>query len=208
MLSAFAARNDTPLRHDRRMPRQRLQVPHVRSFDQAAPPALAEADVVELWWCPVCNGAAHRTNRPGRPKIYCSNACRQVAYRWRRDNHARTVAPPGHPAAGAFVAFGRWHALRTSRDFVSRHSDRRRREPTVCGVLAKPSRLLRGRTHTNFVAHGRSACRSCATLISLPVDARASIETGWPEGSLGIRPSPHYRSLGDEPNARIGRPPP
>ena len=86
--------------------------------DRQSPPSVADLpeDVVEPWWCPVCNGAAHRTRRPGRPKLYCSNACRQRAYRWRRDHQARTIARPGHPAAGALVPFGRWHALRTGRD--------------------------------------------------------------------------------------------
>jgi hypothetical protein len=131
------------------------------------------ADVVEAWWCPVCNGAAHRTRRPGRPKLYCSNACRQRAYRWRRDHQARTVARPGHPAAGALVPFGRWHALRTSRDFVAELSDRRRRQPTVCGAFARPARLLPHRTHHQFVTATADACRTCIELIAPPLDPLA-----------------------------------
>ena len=130
-------------------------------------------DVVEPWWCPVCNGAAHRTRRPGRPKLYCSNACRQRAYRWRRDNHARTVARPCHPASNAFVPFGRYHALRTGRDFVADLSDRRHRQPTVCGVLARPGRLRKHATHSQFVPVSPDACRTCAALILPPLDPLA-----------------------------------
>lgn len=145
-------------------------------------------EIVELWWCPVCDGAAHRTRRPGRPKLYCSNACRQRAYRWRRDHHARTVAPRGHPAASALVPFGRWHALRTSRDFMSGLRDRRSRQPTVCGVLARPSRLLGRRSHHQFVAVSPDACQTCVRLIAPPVDPLTTIAvTAAPEGSWRAR---------------------
>ena len=130
-------------------------------------------NVVEHWWCPVCEAPAHRTRRPGRPKLYCSNACRQRAYRWRRDNHARVVARPWHPAAGALVPFGRWHALRSGRDFVGNLSDRRNRQPTVCGAFARPARLMKQRTHHQFVPVGANACRSCAKLIEPPLDPLA-----------------------------------
>lgn len=137
--------------------------------------------IVELWWCPVCGGAAHRTHRPGRPKLYCSNACRQRAYRWRRDHHARLVAPPGHPAAGAQSSTGRYHALRSSRDFVAHVRDRRHREATICGVLAHPTRAQQAiRTHTDFVPVTDSACQRCAELIRPPVDPRASVEVHRP----------------------------
>src|SRR5262245_30280888 len=135
-------------------------------------------DVVEPWWCPVCDAPAHRTRRPGRPKLYCSNACRQRAYRWRRDHHARTVARPYHPADGAFVSFGRRHALRTGRDFVAGLTDRRRRQPTICGVLARPTRLLPGVTHSKFVPVSSNACRTCAALILPPLDPLAPAGAG------------------------------
>jgi len=143
--------------------------------DHPPRPSVADLpdDVVEPLWCPVCDGPAHRTRRPGRPKLYCSNACRQRAYRWRRDHQARTVARPGHPAAGALVPFGRWHALRTSRDFMADLSDRRRRQPTVCGAMARPARLLPNRTHHQFVTASPDACRSCIELIAPPLDPLA-----------------------------------
>jgi len=137
--------------------------------------------VVELWWCPVCGGAAHRTDRPGRPKLYCSNACRQRAYRWRRDHHARLIAPRGHPAAGARAGTGRYHALRNPRDFVAHHHDQRRREPTVCGVLARPLRHQRAiRSHTDFNAVSNNACQRCTELIRPPIDPLTTIEIERP----------------------------
>jgi hypothetical protein len=146
--------------------------------------------VVELWWCPVCGGAAHRTDRPGRPKLYCSNACRQRAYRWRRDHHARLIAPRGHPAAGARASPGpgRYHALRNPRDFVAHHRDQRRREPTVCGVLARPLRYQRAtRSHTDFNAAGGDACRRCTELIRPPIDPLTTIEIQPAPPQLGWR---------------------
>jgi hypothetical protein len=132
--------------------------------------------VVTEWWCPVCNTPAHHTRQPGRPRIYCTNACRQRAYRWRRDNHARLAATPEHPAERASAGI-RGHALRSGRDFVSKCSDQRRREVSVCGVLARPARLGRF-THTNFVADNTSfSCLSCIRLIAIPND---TIDSSWP----------------------------
>jgi hypothetical protein len=157
--------------------------------ERQPPPSVADLpdNVVEPWWCPVCNGPAHRTRRPGRPKLYCSNACRQRAYRWRRDHQARTVARPGHPAASALVPFGRWHALRTGRDFVAELSDRRHRQPTVCGAFARPTRLLPHHTHHQFVTASPDACRTCTELIAPPLDPLAP-------PTIEFTPSPGRRS--------------
>ena len=139
--------------------------------------SVAGQDVVEPWWCPVCNGAAHRTRRPGRPRLYCTNACRQRAYRWRRDHHARTVATPAEPVPSAFIAFGRFHAA-ASRLATSSPSpsDRRSRRPTVCGVFAAPSRGHIGRrTHYDFLFVSPRSCRRCADLVAPPIDPLAPV---------------------------------
>jgi hypothetical protein len=129
--------------------------------------------VVEEWWCPVCGDAAHRTYRPGRPKIYCSNACRQRAYRWRRRNCARTIARPGARAEGAYVVGGTWHALRAPHDLAAGRRDRRGRQVTVCGALARPARSLGTRTHHDFVDHIGRGCRTCTTLVAPTLDPQA-----------------------------------
>jgi hypothetical protein len=132
--------------------------------------------VVAEWWCPVCHAPAHRTRQAGRPRVYCTNACRQRAYRWRRDNHARLAATPEHPAERASNGI-RSHALRSRRDFVSNNSDERRREVTVCGAFGRPARLGRF-THNNFVADNTGfGCRSCIRLIAIPND---TIDSSWP----------------------------
>jgi len=133
-------------------------------------------EVVEEWWCPVCGGPAHRIYRPGRPRIYCTNACRQRAYRWRRDHHARLAATPDHPAERASVGL-KGHALRSKRDFVSRCSDSRKREVTICGVLARPARYGRF-AHYEFVLDNSTwSCMSCIRLVSIPNDTR---DPSWP----------------------------
>jgi hypothetical protein len=176
----------TPPGHRGRQCLRRLLLPE-RSAHRLSHPLVimrsmdGDAVVVELWWCPVCGGAAHRTNRPGRPKLYCSNACRQRAYRWRRDHHARLIAPPGEPAAAAVVIRGRYHALRSGRDFVAHHRDRSGREPTVCGVLARPMRHHRARrSHTDFVPVSADACRRCADLIRPPAHPLTTVVVHGP----------------------------
>ena len=132
--------------------------------------------VVAEWWCPVCRTPAHHTRQPGRPRVYCTNACRQRAYRWRRDNHARLAATAEHPAERATNGI-RSHALRSSRDFVSKVSDKRRREVTVCGAFGRPARLGRF-THNTFVANNTGfGCLSCIRLIAIPNE---TIDSSWP----------------------------
>src|SRR5688572_25139960 len=50
------------------------------------PAPLGPEDVIADWNCPVCGTHTPRTYRPGRPPVYCTNACRQKAYRYRRDH--------------------------------------------------------------------------------------------------------------------------
>jgi hypothetical protein len=128
--------------------------------------------VIEEWWCPVCDRAAHRIYRPGRPRIYCSNACRQRAYRYRRANGLRTTATPQAPCESAFIimAMGRRHALRKSTDLMANLRDGRRRRVTVCGALARPTRYTPLR-HFDFLLDSESSCRSCIALVLPPGQA-------------------------------------
>jgi hypothetical protein len=154
--------------------------PILRPLDDDSPrsrPVFGAGPKVEEWWCPVCSAPAHRVaHMPGRPRVYCSNACRQRAYRWRRDHHARLAATPEHPAERASVGI-RGHALRSKRDFVSQCTDSRGREVTVCGAMGRPARLSQ-RTHTRFVADlSGYSCRSCIKLIAIPNE---TIDSDWP----------------------------
>ena len=139
-------------------------------------------EVIEQWWCPICNAAAHRIYRPGRPRIYCSNACRQRAYRIRKANGMRTTATGPAPCESAFIigSFGRRHALRHRNDLLANLSDGRRRRVTVCGALARPTRFA-GLRHFDFLLDGPSSCRSCITLVLPPGQAPPPIyEPDWP----------------------------
>ena len=138
-------RHVTPPEHDRFMT---TRSQHACYTTESACFTDAGHRVVNEWWCPVCNAPAHRTRQAGRPRVYCTNACRQRAYRWRRDNHGRLAATAEHPAERASVGI-RSHALRSRRDFVSNYSDQRRREVTVCGAFGRPARLGRSPTPTS-----------------------------------------------------------
>jgi hypothetical protein len=104
--------------------------------------------------------------RPGRPRLYCRQACRQRAYEHRHGfTHERTPrALPGQYAGESWSGSGyeqgglssgrlRLHAMRTSV-----RPEGRRRE-TLCGVLAAPAP---GR---HFSPGQPQACASCARLV-------------------------------------------
>ena len=46
---------------------------------------------MDAFCCPVCGarGFYYRARTSGQQRIYCSNACKQKAYRWRKGQHAR-----------------------------------------------------------------------------------------------------------------------
>jgi hypothetical protein len=128
--------------------------------------------------CSWCGTEIAVLRRPGRPRLYCSHACRQRAYEHRHGfRHPRTQRSlPGQteqrplpPRATAGTGYERGglgyggaivHALRTS---VRPDGDRRE---TLCGVLAVPA----GR---HFSAMHPAACRTCtAVAINAPLRQR------------------------------------
>ena len=103
--------------------------------------------------------------RPGRPRLYCNQTCRQRAYEHRHGfEHQRTVRPlpgqvtgdawsgSGYERGGSIAPFGKVHALRTSV-----RPEGRRRE-SLCGVLAPPA------TGQHFSAMHPRACRTCVNV--------------------------------------------
>jgi hypothetical protein len=105
--------------------------------------------------------------RPGRPRLYCNQCCRQRAYEHRHGfEHQRTVRPPPAQArgetwtgtgyersiTGLFDGYGRVHALRTA---VRPEGPKRE---TLCGLLAAP---LPGR---HFNALQPRACTTCVAV--------------------------------------------
>jgi hypothetical protein len=132
--------------------------------------------VMEPWYCPVCNRATHRIYRPGRPRIYCSNACRQRAYRYRKTHRLTTTATPQAPCESAAAFLGKPHALRARTDFMANLSDRRRRRVTVCGALARPTRYAKFR-HFDFLLDSDNSCRSCVQLVLPPGESPPPVTT-------------------------------
>lgn len=110
----------------------------------------------------MCGVAVHHEFRPGRPRVYCTNACKQRAYRWRRDHGVRLLATPWMPAERSHGP--RYHAQRPAADFVARPHDVRGRHVTLCGAFGHPARRM-PRGHTEFVPGGSGACASCTRLL-------------------------------------------
>ncbi len=125
------------------------------------PRAYDPGQIVALWWCPVCGRATHRYARPGRPRVYCSNACRQRAYRCRRDQH-HDHGPATAPLHRA-TSRERSHAVREPDALVGGRRDTTGRAVTLCGAFARPARP-RPHGHVRFVSDVPWSCRSCAHL--------------------------------------------
>lgn len=133
------------------------------------PASVPAGTVVDHWDCPACDRTIAIVHRPGRPRLYCSHACRQRAYRWRRRHEAHTAGTPSWPAQTAHVdrrQGARAHALRDDRDPLARRRDRRGRRPTVCGLMARPaSPTTPPHYPTPFLTADDEACTTCRTLI-------------------------------------------
>jgi hypothetical protein len=123
--------------------------------------------VIQQWDCPACDRSFPLTYRPGRPRLYCSHACRQRAYRWRCRHDARSVRSADRPLerarAESNIPFRR-HALRSQRDPMSRRRDILEREVTVCGVLARPARYTRSPDPSFRPDATLWTCQVCARL--------------------------------------------
>jgi hypothetical protein len=118
----------------------------------------------DTWVCPVCSVLVEHTGRPGRRRVYCTNACRQRAYRRRRREQVITTHTNARPAERAVGRTGVLHALRTERDASSRPSyGLWREELSVCGVLARPGRTYKQPGHYRFVT-GSWSCATCESL--------------------------------------------
>ena len=123
--------------------------------------------VIAEWECPVCGTSCDRTYRSGRARVYCTNACRQRAYRLRR----RTVAAAAHVSAAAPAPVrartrDRLHALRSDGDLVAGRRDSTGRQVTACGAFARSTRDRPSMAwHTDFIAGGPSSCRTCAAVL-------------------------------------------
>ena len=136
-------------------------------------------DDLEIHPCPVCGAEVARCiHTPGRARVYCTNACRQRAYRWRKANGVRLCVDRTGPTER--MVNQKSHALRDQRDPVGAVRDGRARAVAVCGAYARtvnPERV----SHTNFVPDHPFSCERCADLVGASEPYH-----GVPEWMMGI----------------------
>ena len=130
--------------------------------------------------CSWCASEFAIARRPGRPRLYCRQSCRQRAFEHRHGfEHQRTVRPlpgqvsgdswsgTGYERGGSIAPFGKTHALRTNA-----RPEGRRRE-TLCGLLAPP---IAGQHFTTFHPRACDTCTSVAEANPLRYGISASNE--------------------------------
>jgi hypothetical protein len=115
----------------------------------------------------VCGTVVMHEYRPGRKRVYCSNACKMRAYRWRCREGIRLRATPWTPAERS--EYRKTHAVRPTADFVGGRGDALGREVAVCGAFARRVDHER-RSHYEFTPGKPRACRSCTQLIGADPD--------------------------------------
>ena len=127
--------------------------------------------------CGWCTGTLSIVRRPGRPRIYCTQSCRQRAYERRRGLGVlpppdRIIMTDGGPLAhlpsrsknyerGEIrILQGRAHAMRPAGI-----TERGERRLTLCGLLARP-------VTRPFDSGGHESCRTCAAVERVRPPAR------------------------------------
>lgn len=132
-------------------------------------------DVVALWNCPVCERAVPRWRRPGRHAVYCSNSCKQKAYRHRCiERNRRMLELARNPRPQRASTRDGVHAIRETTDRSTGRRDSIGHGITMCGAFASMSIDTPARfSHRRFLAtSGPSAgrtCKRCVELSSSPI---------------------------------------
>ncbi len=128
--------------------------------------------------CAWCSAEFEAAYRPGRPRIYCRDSCRQRAYERRR---GLGVLPPpdrlimsafgplahlpnrfpGYERGQVWALAGRAHAMRPSG--IAETGERRL---TLCGLLARP-------VNRAFYQSAAESCLTCTRVERLRPSARA-----------------------------------
>jgi hypothetical protein len=122
------------------------------------------------WLCPVCSAPVHRLPRSGRQRVYCTNACRQRAYRLRRAvRQNRSISALQSPRPERASSRDRIHAIREFRDPSTGRRDSVGRGITACGTFARMSIDTPWRFgHTEFrgsqPGQESRCCRRCEQL--------------------------------------------
>ena len=138
------------------------------------------------WTCPVCACPIVHPHRPGRARVYCTNSCKQRAYRWRRWRRRRLRVPD--PAERARTR-DKTHTLRSDDDLVSLKANETagwpKRRVTACGAFAMAARDSPHQwTHTKFFARSawkddqrldEHVCATCADLQEAPLRSMSEV---------------------------------
>ena len=128
------------------------------------------SDLVAVWSCPVCDAPVPRRRRAGRHRVYCTNACRQKAYRSRCESRrGRPMSAHLDPRPTRATTRDRVHAVREYRDVLSGRRDSTRRGVTACGAFARVATDTPERFgHVRFLPHDNprdtTTCRRCQQL--------------------------------------------
>lgn len=186
---------DEQLEPDVNLPNRQL-APIVWAMDDGERARLRDragpcTDVVALWNCPVCERSVPRWRRPGRHAVYCSNSCKQKAYRHRCiDRNRRMLQLARNPRPRRAQTRDGVHAIRETTDRSTGRRDSIGRGVTMCGAFASMSiDTPRRHSHQRFLAtagpsSGRT-CQRCVELSSSPVR-----DIGDVISAITNRPSP------------------
>lgn len=96
--------------------------------------------VTAIWTCPVCDASVPRLRRAGRHRVYCTNACRQRAYRLRcKSRQQHPMSSHRDPRPIRATTRDRVHAVREFGDVSSGRRDSTGRGITACGAFGRMS---------------------------------------------------------------------
>lgn len=150
-----------------------------------------------IWTCPVCHASVPRLRRPGRHRVYCTNACRQRAYRLRcksRQQHPMSAHRAPRPTRA--TTRDRVHAIREYPDVLSGRRDSIGRGVTACGTFGRmsidtPSRFGHLRFASSEGLPNSNKCRRCEQLSGISPCSTDDRGASTSHGEQQRHPGPH-----------------
>ena len=148
-----------------------------------------------IWTCPVCNTPVPRLPRAGRHRVYCTNACRQRAYRLRCKSHQQhPMAAHRDPRPVRATTRDRVHAIREYPDVSSGRRDSIGRGITACGAFGRmsidtPARFGHLRFASTEGIPNPSRCRSCEQLSGIEPQPTDDQRLSWSQRKQRYSPS-------------------
>ncbi len=152
-----------------------------RMVHTSAPHTAAAA----IWTCPVCNASIPRLRRAGRHRVYCTNACRQRAYRLRcKSRQLHPMSAHCDPRPARATTRDRVHAIREFSDVSSGRRDSIGRGITACGAFGRmsidtPSRFGHLRFTSIEGLPNPNRCRRCEQLTGISPSPTGDGGTPW-----------------------------